>query len=486
MGSKHAEYLDAVLGYKHAADYEYNVAPGVTTSTDQYEQIAPTEEPILPGFENIQFKRPQEEEEAILPGLENVQFKKPQEQLTQQQQPLQPGDKVVEPTEEELISGAPLFGEEPEEVGDIVYSFIPEFPDTLSMAYSNTDVSFDSILYLHSLGYKYAQWQLSSYRGRILYDICDVYNGRFFTLDTLLNDARNHAAGGSTPGNWKSHKPYYPPAPIFSESHPGCGCSLICLKPRSISEIPNTAPGVPQTSNQKIINDARRRILDSLQDELVNHHTFIDTAKAQQLQLQSLAFSLAQAEKYKGKGLTSEVPDEAKKYQRNRHVRKWTPTYQFGNVQELSYPETQEPSEASHMEAQASFLPRTKFAASVNIPVVLTDSIMYASKNGLITPIARGYRGFIIDKGEEASRVYIVQLNHTIELPNDILQELKLRPSKYDPHKIYGGVYIYADDMLGITFKVYGDKEKSTYALVYIPELNDLVEVHSWVPLEMI
>jgi len=446
-------------------------------------------------YANFDFEWPATEEED---PYANFDFEFPDQATTSQQAPsnideyniekpdiheqlIQPGDQVVEPSDEDIMQFGAVLGEGEEDIGQIIYEFIPEIPDMQAYLYTKNDVSYNSLLYLKSLGYIYAQWQLSWYRGRILYDICDVYNGRFFTLQTLLDDANNHAAGGVTPGNYKNHNPYYPPAPIFAQSHVRCGCDLICIKPRTIGEIPATAPGIPVSDNKKLVLEARRNLLGSLSDEYVNSHTFIDTDKARQLSMLALPDLLAQSSSAKPYlDRSKDIWDEAKKYQRNRHVTKWAPTYpnQASNPSEFSEPTNQE--------IQASYLSRSKFAQNVYLPIEISESIMLSTPTGLLSPLAKGNRGFIINRGEEASTVYLVQLNRTLLVPNTIISELKLRPSKYDSQHMYGGVFVYVDDMLGITFKVYGTKEKSTYALIYVPELADMIEVKKWTVLEKV
>lgn len=371
--------------------------------------------------------------------------------------------------------------EEPE--GVVIYQFVPEITDYAAYLYNTYDVSFNTLLYLSALGYPYAQWQISWYRGQILYDICDVYNGRYFPLNTLLDDARSHAAGGSTPGNWQAHNPYYPPAPIFAQTHPQCRCSLACLRPRSYQEIPDNAPGIPMTSNRRIIVDAKKRLLAALSDEYVNAHTFLDPDKAKQLSLITLPEEmnqLAQVKKYKSQ---TDFTPEALKYQRNRHIRKWDPTYKSPAPPDPAQPAVDYATPQQSSEA-FSIGTRYKIGGSAYTPVELVESIIYASPSGLLTPLSRGYRGFVISMGEETSQVYLVQLNHVLELPNDCFAPVKLRVSRLTKNQTYGGMYVYVDDMLGITFKVFGKGNLINFALVYIPELNNIVEVREWRILE--
>ena len=465
MKSLYSEYRSAICRHKYGQE---EVNPYADVDFEFPDQEANP-------YADVDFEFPDQPATSQQPSIDEYNIEKPDihEQL------IQPGDQIVEPSDEDILQFGAVLGEGEEDIGQIIYEFIPEIPDMQAYLYTKNDVSYNSLLYLKSLGYIYAQWQLSWYRGRILYDICDVYNGRFFTLQTLLDDANNHAAGGTTPGNWKGHNPYFPPAPVFAQSHPHCGCTLVCIKPRTIGEIPATAPGIPVSDNKKLVLEARRNLLNSLSDEYINSHTFIDTEKAQQLSMLTLPDMLAQSSSAKPYiDRSKDIWNQANKYQRNRHVTKWSPTYP--NMA----PNPSEFSELPTSESQASYISRSKLASNVFLPIEISESIMLSTPTGLLSPLAKGNRGFIIDRGEEASKVYLVQLNRTLLVPNTIITELKLRPSKYDSQRMYGGIFVYVEDMLGITFKVYGTKDKSTYALVYIPELNNMVEVHKWIVLE--
>lgn len=388
--------------------------------------------------------------------------------ITDQNQPVESLN-VVEP-EDSFMQQYPGLLTETEPEGVVIYEFIPEITDAGAYLYNTYDVSFNTLLYLHSLGYPYAQWNTSFYRGRIISDICDVFNGRFFKLDTLIDDARNHAAGGVTPGNWKPHNPYYPPAPIYAQTHPSCRCALSCLRPRDFHEIPDTAPGIPMTTSRKLITEAKKRLWEALSDEYINAHTFVDAEQAKQLSLITMPEELNQVsqERYRTR---EDFAPEAYKYQRNRHVRKWNPSYP-----QYAPPE---PSEASDRSIK-------KYAQTLFVPIELTESFIYESPHKLLTPMAKGYRGFIVKRGEHSSRVYLVNLNYILDVPNDAFAELTLRVSSFNKNNTYGSMYVYVDDMLGIAFKVFGTKEQVNYALVYLPELNDIIETTNWRVMEVI
>lgn len=400
---------------------------------------------------------------------------------------IRPGEDVIEPEDDFLSSNIALFGEEPEPLGEIVqavYEFTPAF-SVSGYDFSRADLSYNTFLYLQSLGYKYAQWNLSAYRGRILYDVCDVYSGRWFTIEGLLNDSLIHKEeNGQTPGNWKPHKAYDPASPIFAESHPGCRCTLTCIKPRTIGEIPATAPGVPISSERRLVLDARRNLLNTLTDEIVSAHTYIDPDQARQLQMVTMPdimnqLALEALNEPEAKMVSRQVSPEAKKYQIKRHVTKWSPTY----AEPTFYANT---AEAIEGDIYASSNQIIKFAQSSIEPIEIAESFLYLSRQHLVTPIPRGYRGFLLKIGDQSSLCYLLQLNNIVEIPNTFIKVLKLRPSKYNKSNIYGGMFVYVDDILGITFKVYGDKMAARYALVYLADMQTIVEVKEWTPLERI
>jgi len=419
---------------------------------------------------------------------------------------------IVEPPQS-LLNDMDQFVIKADPEAKVMNVFKPEIPGMMGYNVAKYDVSFDSFLYLSAFGYKYAQWQLSFYRGRILSDICDVYAGRFFTIPQLLDDARMHAAGGLTPGNNKPHNPYFPPAPIFAVSHVGCNCTLQCIAPRNVQEIPLTAPGLPSnTKNTQMIHQLKKNILVSLKDEFINRYTFIDvtTTNNQLLSMYMQQIPSVQ-EDLKNRQLTvdrsKDISEEAKKLNRNRQVRNWNRTqgyyeqpvpYLGGEVSPMANTEYQQnlmsqptprQDTAEHgmlgSEASPGFVIFKQGEFRENIkPVEVKESIMYQSEMGLLTPLPKGYSGFLLSEEDGLGLVYLLQLNHTILLPMDILKEVNLRVSKLDKKNLYGGMYVYVDDALGIAVNVYGTQDKIEKAMIYLPEFQQLIEVDDWRILE--
>jgi len=87
------------------------------------------------------------------------------------------------------------------------------------------DNSLPCLEYLVSLGYTTGMWLLNE-QTHVERDICDDYHGLTLDLRALLSSSQRQA-------------------PIFTQSHPGCKCYILCQPPSSAAEIPDTAPGLP-------------------------------------------------------------------------------------------------------------------------------------------------------------------------------------------------------------------------------------------------
>lgn len=117
---------------------------------------------------------------------------------------------------------------------------------------SDVDYSYLALLYLRSLGYNQAFWQLYDpmHTER---DICDELRGNTYSIDDLLGNARK---------NWI--KQQHPPAAIFSLTHPGCWCQITCYMPSSENEIPDSAPGLPIYANPEIVKEYKYNLFQSM------------------------------------------------------------------------------------------------------------------------------------------------------------------------------------------------------------------------------
>lgn len=121
------------------------------------------------------------------------------------------------------------------------------------------DHSYSALAYLNSLGYKDCIWNFSETHQKR--DICDDLQGRMFSISDVLANSY-----------------HVPPSPIFSLSHPGCNCFLLCINPTSPDEIPNTAPGLPIYGDEEEIRKYKQRIFPNLLPIGVDRVTFPPTS----------------------------------------------------------------------------------------------------------------------------------------------------------------------------------------------------------------
>lgn len=114
-------------------------------------------------------------------------------------------------------------------------------PRITSYTYDLTkDNTYPCLEYLISLGYQNGMWMINEQTHKD-YDVCDEYHGLTFNLTSMLSSAQREA-------------------PLFTQSHVGCRCYILCFPPTSISEIPDDAPGLPINGTREEI-DRRKELL---------------------------------------------------------------------------------------------------------------------------------------------------------------------------------------------------------------------------------
>lgn len=110
-----------------------------------------------------------------------------------------------------------------------------EYPGDFSAGMTTgIDISYGVLSYFKALGYTTVKFNLGEKHNK--YDICDEYNGHYFLIDDILQNAINVKSQSGHP---------HPPAPLFSLTHPDCECNLSLVKPASLDDIPDNAPGLP-------------------------------------------------------------------------------------------------------------------------------------------------------------------------------------------------------------------------------------------------
>ena len=144
----------------------------------------------------------------------------PEEPVVAPQQPVTP--EVSQTPEEKLapVEEVPLSEKVKKEFREWLLPLTGLYPD------GRTDISYNALSYLKSLGYRQCIWRLGENHAEL--DICDDLNSKMGDIDLMLFEAQ-----------------HTPPSPIFTKSHPGCRCFLSCFGPQSPFEIPDSAPGLP-------------------------------------------------------------------------------------------------------------------------------------------------------------------------------------------------------------------------------------------------
>ncbi len=108
-------------------------------------------------------------------------------------------------------------------------------PQVSYIEYSlRNDNSLPVLQYLYSLGYTEGIWYINETHTER--DVCDELYGITYNIASLVANANRNA-------------------PLFTLSHPGCKCYLLCIPPSSYDQIPDNAPGLPiQSSEEERIN----------------------------------------------------------------------------------------------------------------------------------------------------------------------------------------------------------------------------------------
>ncbi|MCM8781278.1 MAG: hypothetical protein NC908_05085 [Candidatus Omnitrophica bacterium] len=117
------------------------------------------------------------------------------------------------------------------------------------------DHSYSSLAYLFSLGYQECMWMIAETHSKR--DICDDMEGRILSIQDILTNAQ-----------------HVPPSPIFTLSHPGCNCFLLCSNPSSPDAIPDDAPGLPLYGTLEEIQKYKEKIFPNLLPIAVDRLTF--------------------------------------------------------------------------------------------------------------------------------------------------------------------------------------------------------------------
>jgi len=176
---------------------------------------------------------------------------------------IQKGTQTEQVGDQEFVQDKGLLQfEEPEEV---VYA--PEDliqPQVTPIAFDlYKDNSLPCLQYLNSLGYTTGMWMLNEQTHKD-YDICDEYHGLTINLSVLIQTAQREA-------------------PIFTQSHVGCKCYILCNPPASPQEIPDNAPGLP--INPKSPEEVQKR-KEEIFKRLIQLPVYADS---------KLTFSISQA-----------------------------------------------------------------------------------------------------------------------------------------------------------------------------------------------
>ena len=323
----------------------------------------------------------------------------------------------------------------------VLKSFAPTLP--LDMYFpeaeepGNMDGSFMLLEYLKSVGYKEVGW----IRGPEFketnchkvdgWPICTVNLGLHKDIESLLRESKNHSEA----------KGYSPPKPIIYLSHPNCGCGLRCYAPRSVEDIPDSAPGIPLHANDEIKKKYKEVLYHRLRDMNINRWSALSQAD---LDKYVRSFKLPFIYKVKNK----------KKDIEERELLK-----NIGTV-----PDTY----ASNNSWNKAAIEEGEVWTDDIRPIALTEDIIYFQEPFILQPIPKNYVGFQLEKTEKKARIFLPNIGYEIEVPKNVINYLELRPSKIQPD---ANVFISIEGDMAIII-AYEEYEKS---LCYIPSFKELM-----------
>lgn len=252
------------------------------------------------------------------------------------------------------------------------------------------DYSLGALLYLKALGYKDATWYLSEAHPK--YDVCDERAGNTFNVDFLIEHSYRHSSGNNPKG-----KSYNPPSPIFSISHPGCLCYLVCLPPSNINDIPDNAPGLPIHAKPEELVQYKQLLFNNLKPVVVDSLTLPPLDLHQQLnQLEASVYTNV----------------------RRKEASTWL---------------------------------------DVNNAVEINTNFLSKLPLGFTRPIFKGEIGVEIARHKEHSKVYILQMNRIIMVPTKYLDTLETQ--RCGDIIIKRGDFILIDGSISIVYRVMSNKD---------------------------
>lgn len=326
-----------------------------------------------------------------------------------------------EPSEEPKIEEAP----ERKVLNEFIS--IMSTHEALSEAHPcHVDGSLEVLRYLNSFGYDQCSFELGmefdpkkcrkektlgleEEKGE---PICPKRIG-YYNINDLITGSFTHAM----------EKGYTRQRPIISLTHPSCSCSLLCVAPTDITQIPDTAPGLPLYGTSEEIDSYKEAILDTLTDVYVNRWTFLSDT------LVNPSRSI----------ITSHMLPERIK------------------------------TAAENWEEEIR-------------PIRISRDFVFLSLGKIVRPIPSSYVGFQIEKSKDKIKVYLINTNSIIEIPRELVKYVQLReipkPSTITPNN----AYVRVDDMLGMLLMKLDDNS----ALCYFPEFQATVFVDEWSSLEII
>lgn len=288
---------------------------------------------------------------------------------------------------------------------------------------SNIDSSLTVFDYLKARGYKFGTWLISENFDQnnchkvLGKPVCLKNSGKTFSIDFIINFANEHADAHG----------YFPPHPFFALAHVNCNCGILCHKPTSLTQIPDTSPGLPMFADRKTINKFKKQIFEKLKDVYVNRWTFM---------------------------LQSDIDEIFPEDTKARY-------YDIFN----SNPYKEEDVYASSDE----IIKTAKWKENIK-PISLNEGFLFVQNKKFITPVPSNYFGFQLSSNEKSAHIYLVNLGYVIEVPKNILNYIEIRPINRKPKSFD---YIMIDNELGIILSV----ENESRPLVYLPEFNDVMEL---------
>jgi hypothetical protein len=308
------------------------------------------------------------------------------------------------------------------------------------------DSSSNIFAYLMSLGYREAIWGIGPEFHRdncrkiddmmMIWDhertfgapVCEDNWARTYLIENIIATANNHA----------SVYGYWPPKPLIALSHPGCGCKLTCLPPRSIEEIPDNAPGIPSFADETILNKYKTKLLKQLHNVEVDRWAILpeDVLNINKLQ--------------------RSIEEEKENTPFHAEIINANPNFKS--------------KKKSFIEDEIIKEGKSKWEEDIK-PIILNRQFIYKQALGIIRPVPASYKGFQLEKNETHAKIHLFNLGYTIEVPLEVITYVNLIPSKKD--HLDAGDYLSLEGELAIVLIAHDDKKP----ICYIPELDDVVYI---------